>query len=109
MEPAELEQFLRFASTMFTSFEDGYVLRKSGMLDEATIAADEAALKNAILPWPGFRAAWDMLKMSMQPGFRDHVDRLLQGTPVIAETDRLTVWRRLLSDHGAAKPDPASG
>jgi hypothetical protein len=108
MESAELEQFLRVASAMFTSFEDGYVLRQSGMLDEATVAADEAAMKNAILPWPGYRAAWDMLKMSMQPGFRDYIDSLLQGTPVIAETDRMIVWRRLLSDHRTAKPDRAS-
>jgi hypothetical protein len=109
MEAVELEQFLRVVSAMFTSFEDGYVLRQSGMLDEATVAADEAAMKNAILPWPGYRAAWDMLKMSMQPRFRDYIDSLLQVTPVIAETDRMIVWRRLLSDRRAAKPGRASG
>jgi hypothetical protein len=98
LEATELEQFLRVTSAMFTSFEDGYVLRLSGMLDDATIAADEAALKNAILPWPGYRAAWDMLRMSMQPGFRDYIDGLLRSTPVIAETDRMIVWRKVVSD-----------
>jgi len=44
MEAVELEQFLRVVSAMFTSFEDGYVLRQSGMLDDATVAADEAVL-----------------------------------------------------------------
>jgi hypothetical protein len=58
----ELEQFLRVTTAIFLSFEDGYVLRRSGMLDATTIAGDDAALKHHILPWPGYRTAWEMVE-----------------------------------------------
>ncbi len=98
MEPAELEQFLRATTAMFISFEDGYVLRRSGMLDAATIAGDDAALKNHILPWPGYRIAWEMLKAGMQPDFRTYVDALARQTPLASATDRLATWKKLTAE-----------
>ncbi len=101
MEPAELEQFLRATTAVFISFEDGYVLRRSGMLDATTIAGDDAALKNHILPWPGYRIAWEMLKAGMQPDFRTYVDALAQHTPLASATDRLVTWRKLVAERAA--------
>ncbi len=93
---AELEQFLRAATAIFISFEDGYVLRRSGVLDSSTIAADEAALKNHILAGPGYRAAWEMLKSGMEPDFRAYVDALAVGAPIASSSDRLIAWRNLV-------------
>jgi hypothetical protein len=101
MEPVELEQFLRATTAVFISFEDGYVLRRSGMLDATTIAGDDAALKNHILPWPGYRIAWEMLKAGMQPDFRAYVDALAQQTPLASATDRLVTWRKLVAERAA--------
>ena len=95
MAPAALEQFLRASTAMFISFEDGYVLRRSGMLDAATVAGDDAALKNHILPWRGYRLAWEMLKAGMAPDFRDYVDDMLSRTPEAAPGDRLVRWKQL--------------
>jgi hypothetical protein len=91
----ELEQFLRVTTAIFLSFEDGYVLRRSGMLDATTIAGDDAALKHHILPWPGYRIAWEMLKSGMQPDFRAYVDALAKETPIRAPSDRLAQWKTL--------------
>lgn len=99
--PAELEQFLRATTAMLISFEDGYVLRQSGMLDASTIAGDDAAMKNHILPWPGYRIAWEMLKAGMQPDFRDYVDDLATRVPLISVSDRLVRWRQLIGDQHA--------
>ena len=51
------------------------------MLDESTIAGDDAAMRNHILPWPGYRIAWEMLRM--QPDFRDYVDGLAASVPLV--------------------------
>ncbi len=104
--PAELEQFLRASTAIFISFEDGYVLRRSGMLDSSTIAGDDAALKHHILPWPGYRVAWEMLKSGMQPDFRVYVDELAADVPPISASNRLAVWKRLIAEQraGAATP-----
>jgi uncharacterized membrane protein len=98
IEPAELEQFLRATTAIFISFEDGYVLRRAGMLDATTIAGDDAALKHHILPWPGYRIAWEMLKTGMQPDFRDYVDELAEKTPLMASSDRLVTWKKLATE-----------
>jgi hypothetical protein len=98
---AELEQFLRASTAMFISFEDGYVLRQAGMLDASTIAGDDAAMKNHILLWPGYRIAWDMLKAGMQPDFRAYVDTLATSVPLISASDRLVRWRTLISEQSA--------
>jgi hypothetical protein len=98
MSPLELETFLRATTAFFLSFEDGFVLRRSGMLDDTTIAGDDAALKNHILPWPGYRTAWDMLKSGMQPDFRDYVDSLAVQTPIRSASDRLAIWKKRLSE-----------
>jgi hypothetical protein len=97
----ELEKFLRATTAIFISFEDGYVLRQSGMLDPSTIAGDDAALKNHILPWPGYRIAWEMLKAGMQPQFRDYVDALAANVPLIASSDRLVRWKKLVVEKHA--------
>jgi hypothetical protein len=96
--PAELEQFLRIATAIFISFEDGYVLRRTGMLDAATIAGDDASMVHHIVPWPGYRMAWEMLKSGMQPDFRAYVDSLIAKTPPMASTDRAVTWRRLAAE-----------
>jgi hypothetical protein len=101
--PAELEQFLRAATAMLISFEDGYVLRQAGMLDASTIAGDDAAMKNHILPWPGYRVAWDMLKAGMQPDFRTYVDDLATSVPLISSSDRLARWRALIIEQSARR------
>jgi hypothetical protein len=98
----ELEQFLRAATAMLISFEDGYVLRQSGVLDMSTIAADEAAMKNHILSWPGYRVAWDMLKQGMQPDFREYVDGLARGIPETRSSDRTETWRKLTTERRQA-------
>jgi len=99
IEPGELEQFLRASTAMFISFEDGYVLRTSGILNPTTVAGDDAALANHILPWPGHRIAWEMLKAAMQPDFRAYVDDMIVKTPIRSTSDRLETWKRL-----AARP-----
>ena len=99
--PAELEQFLRAATAMFISFEDGYVLRRSGMLDATTIAGDDAALKHHILPWPGYRIAWEMLKAGMQPDFQDYVDGLAAKIPLLVSSDRLVTWKKLAAEQAS--------
>jgi hypothetical protein len=100
--PAELEQFLRAATAMFISFEDGYVLRQAGMLDVSTIAGDDAAMKNHILLWPGYRIAWEMLKAGMQPDFREYVDALAVSVPLISSSDRLGRWRKLITEQSTS-------
>jgi hypothetical protein len=102
VEAEELEQFLRATTAIFVSFEDGYVLRRSGMLDATTIAGDEAALKNHILPWPGYRIAWEMLKAGMQPDFRDYVDALARDTALASSSDRLVTWKQLVVEQAKA-------
>jgi hypothetical protein len=99
--PAELEQFLRATTAIFISFEDGYALRRLGMLDPTTVAGDDAALKNHILPWPGYRVAWEMLKAGMQPDFRDYVDEVAAQTPLVLKPDRLVAWKKLVTDQAA--------
>lgn len=101
MTASELEKFLRATTAIFISFEDGYVLRRSGMLDASTIAGDDAAMKNHIFPWPGYRIAWEMLKSGMQPDFRTYVDTLATSVPLISSSDRLARWRALISEQRA--------
>ncbi len=103
--PEELEQFLRMTTAVFISFEDGYVLRRTGMLDAATIAGDDAALAHHILPWPGYQIAWQMLKAGMQPDFQIYVDGLLRNTAAMPSTDRLTRWKALVAQRSDATPN----
>jgi hypothetical protein len=109
MEPAELEQFLRIATAMFISFEDGFVLRRSGMLDATTVAGDDAALINHVLPWTGYRMAWQMLKAGMQPDFRDYVDGLIEKIPPGSSPDRTVRWKALAAGASASRDTPAHG
>ena len=70
------------------------------MLDATTIAGDDAALKHHILPWPGYRIAWEMLKSGMQPDFREYVDGLAGQTPLLSSSDRLVTWKKLVEEQG---------
>jgi hypothetical protein len=96
MNPTEIERFIRVATAVFVNFEEGYVLGQYDMLDRTTTEADDASMQNAILPWPGYRAAWEMLRPSMHAGFRDHVDGLLRATPAVTSPDRGAQWKELV-------------
>jgi hypothetical protein len=93
IEPVQLEQFLRVLTAIFLNFEDGYLLRQSGMLDQASIDGDEEALRGHIFAQPGYRIAWNMLRSGMQPNFRDYMDRLMSETPIVTSADRVAIWR----------------
>lgn len=93
INPVQLEQFLRIMTAIFLNFEDGYFLRRSGMLDRASIDSDEEALKGHIFAQPGYRIAWSILRSGMQPNFRGYMDQLMADTPIASSVDRLSLWR----------------
>jgi hypothetical protein len=95
LEPEKLEKFLRIMTAIFVNFEDGYLLRRAGMLDSAS---DSEALRHHILPHAGYRAAWTILHRGLQPDFQKHVEAILQETPINASFDRRDLWKKTLTE-----------
>jgi hypothetical protein len=104
LEPVQLEQFLRVLTAIFLNFEDGYLLRQSGMLDAASVESDAEALRGHIFAQPGYRIAWQMLRSGMQPDFRAHMDALMAKAPIVPSPDCSAIWRRPIAERAAASP-----
>ncbi|MBI3677097.1 MAG: hypothetical protein HY243_10850 [Proteobacteria bacterium] len=103
LTPAELEQYLRLMTALFLNFEDGFLLRRAAMLDDASAASDGEALKNHIFNQPGYRAAWTMLRSGMQPAFRDYMDAIMRETAPLPTGDRHAAWKSLVAEQAAPK------
>jgi len=100
LDPAEFASFRRAFVATVLNFEDGYFQAKEGMIGSGSRASDLAIMKSLFVQ-SGFRAMWKTLRYAFEPAFVEHVDRLIESTPVAPIPDPTETWRSLVRQEAA--------
>ena len=58
-------------------WEDTFLQRRAGLLEESSAATDEASMR-AALTTAAYRAMWQFLQITFSPEFRGHVDGIMK-------------------------------
>jgi len=102
----EVATFRRAFTATILSFEDGFIQRRMGLLNQASAASDIRILKT-IFSQPGFRAMWRMLRPSFDTEFVKFLDDLIRETPLVEPPNVAVTWRTLVTQERALPVPPA--
>ena len=97
MSPAQIDAFVRAWIATFSVWEDSFLQRQAGAIDDASLASD-AANHRVYLSYPGCRAAWRTVRGQFTGGFRDYLDGVVQETPPVAPPDVAATWRTFVTE-----------
>ena len=102
LSPIEVQQLMYVVRTLFLSFEDSYLQRRAGLLDEDAIDSGNRAIKS-MLGVPAFRAMWSIVNSAFPPAFVAHVANVDAELPAVGLSDDLLSRYRSALDQAKAR------
>jgi hypothetical protein len=90
---------------VFRRFENDFFQFKSGTFDPGGWEGYQNSLIQDILPFPGFRAMWQLQRDLFAPEFVRFVDEkaeVARSRPSLSPDDFANVWKAALENEGAA-------
>ena len=89
-------QFMYIARARFISFEDSFLQRRNGLMEEGVFLGHMNAFKQ-VFSAPGLRAAWKLTRMSYDPAFAEFLDRIA-AEPVRESQSGVQQWLLAVSE-----------
>ena len=94
--PERYFQFMHIARARFVSFEDSFLQRRNGLMEEGVFMGHTNAFQQ-VFNAPGLRAAWKLTRMSYDPEFAQFLDQIATE-PVRDSPSGLQQWLLAVGD-----------
>jgi hypothetical protein len=88
----DLRRFRYCARAALLNHEDSFLQHREGLLDGPGYENSEALLRS-FLTATGHRVAWELIRESFGPDFRDHVDRMIANSTLREAGEPLSRWK----------------